>query len=109
MLCQRMLIGPWARTTLGAETLAAVARAAPRRNVRRVDARDAVFDAAVDADVLDMRNLLGPDDVDRHLGASKWGRLAAFSEPGRRVNFPEKSLLRSDFFTGSGRRIQAVN
>ena len=66
MLCHRMLIGPCALTAAGAETVAALARAAPRRNVRRVDARD--FD--VDTGVLDMRNLLGPDDVDRHLGAS---------------------------------------
>ena len=32
VLCQRMLIGPCALTTVGAATVAAVATAAPRRN-----------------------------------------------------------------------------
>src|SRR3977135_376601 len=36
VLCQRMLIGPCALTTLGAATVAAVATAAPVRNLRRV-------------------------------------------------------------------------
>src|SRR4051794_33534551 len=35
VLCQRMLIGPWALTTLGAATVAAAATAAPLRNLRR--------------------------------------------------------------------------
>src|SRR5215213_4112149 len=36
VLCQRMLIGPCACTTAGAATVAAVATAAPFRNLRRV-------------------------------------------------------------------------
>src|ERR1700730_3018906 len=36
VLCQRMLIGPWALTTVGAVTVAAVTTAAPRRKLRRV-------------------------------------------------------------------------
>src|SRR6202047_4015367 len=36
VLCQRMLIGPWALTTVGAVTVAAVTTAAPRRNLRRL-------------------------------------------------------------------------
>src|SRR5262245_26656437 len=40
VLCQRMLIGPCALTTLGAATVAAVATAAPFRNLRRVVALD---------------------------------------------------------------------
>jgi hypothetical protein len=40
VLCQRMLIGPWALTTLGAANVAAVATAVPFKNLRRVvDAR----------------------------------------------------------------------
>jgi hypothetical protein len=35
VLCQRMLIGPCAFTTLGAATDAAAAKAAPLRNLRR--------------------------------------------------------------------------
>jgi len=40
VLCQRMLIGPCALTTLGAATVAAVATAAPLRNLRRVATAD---------------------------------------------------------------------
>src|SRR5262245_55490362 len=40
VLCQRILIAPCALTTLGAATLAAVASAAPLRNLRRVAAAD---------------------------------------------------------------------
>src|SRR5205807_2011537 len=36
VLCQRMLIAPWALTTVGAVTVAAVTTAAPRRNLRRL-------------------------------------------------------------------------
>jgi hypothetical protein len=42
VLCQRMLMGPCAETTLGAAT-AAVATAAPPRNLRRVVRSDADF------------------------------------------------------------------
>jgi hypothetical protein len=42
VLCQRMLMGPCAETTLGAAT-AAVARAAPPRNLRRVVGEDTDF------------------------------------------------------------------
>src|SRR6516164_11776931 len=36
VLCHRMLIAPCAETTLGAATVAALATAAPRKNLRRV-------------------------------------------------------------------------
>ena len=49
VLCQRMLIGPCARTTDGAVTVAAVATAAPRKNFRRV----------VDLDVRDSSVVMG--------------------------------------------------
>ena len=47
VLWKRMLIGPWALTTVGAVTAAAVATAAPPRNLRRLvtwDVRDFTFD-----------------------------------------------------------------
>src|SRR5262245_41808680 len=51
VLCQRMLIGPCALTTLGAATVAAVATAAPLRNLRRV--------ATVDEDLVGVYFLPG--------------------------------------------------
>src|SRR5262245_49218195 len=51
VLCQRMLIGPCALTTLGAATVAAVATAAPLRNLRRV--------ATVDEDLVGIYFLPG--------------------------------------------------
>src|SRR5688572_33324014 len=48
VLCQRMLIGPCALTTLGAATAAAPATAAPLRNLRReVLASPAVLDFVI--------------------------------------------------------------
>src|SRR5215831_10072762 len=53
VLCQRILIGPCALTTLGAATAAVVASAAPLRNLRRV--------AAADEDLLGIYFLPGSD------------------------------------------------
>ena len=43
VLCQRMLIGPCAVTTVGAATVATVATAAPPKNFRRVVGADRDF------------------------------------------------------------------
>jgi hypothetical protein len=53
VLCQRILTGPCARTTLGAATVAAVATAAPVRNLRRV--------VGVDGDFFDIDFLPGSE------------------------------------------------
>src|SRR5260370_39332184 len=62
VLCQRMLIGPCALTTLGAATVAAVATAAPLRNLRRVATADGDLVGIPSSLVSDFR-----DDVLRHL------------------------------------------
>src|SRR5262249_60557673 len=57
-----MLIGPCALTTLGAATVAAVATAAPLRNLRRVASADGDLVGIPSSLISDLR-----DDVLRHL------------------------------------------
>ena len=61
VLCQRMLIGPWALTTLGAATAAAPVAPAASRNLRR----EAVFDVGLDTvlDVSDFSTDISPSQA----------------------------------------------
>src|SRR5262245_43286931 len=89
VLCQRILMGPCALTTLGATTVAAVATAAPLRNLRRVAASD------LNCSVVMGIALLGLVNLPRGILGAAWvyepsGRVPYSGEAGCRAGHDER-------------------